>query len=78
MAFKIPYGGYITRFVRSPRGFMLFIIIPVLILLSGELKFLIAELSKEEKTVEEVNAGASNKRGEVVNAESEKKDRLSG
>ncbi len=45
--FKIPYGGYVARFVRSPIGLMIFIIIPVALMLVGDVMKVI--LSGEEK-----------------------------
>lgn len=49
MAFKIPYGGYTLSFIRSSKGFVVFVLLPVFLLLSGEIKFLLVELSKEQK-----------------------------
>lgn len=36
-AFRIPYGGYISNFAKSPIGFVLFIIIPASLLLYDEI-----------------------------------------
>lgn len=38
LIFKIPYGGYVARFIRSPIGLLLIIVIPVSFMLIGELK----------------------------------------
>ena len=48
LAFRIPYGGYITRFIRSPIGFILFVILPVVFLIVGELKIILAEFDTEK------------------------------
>ncbi len=48
-AFKIPKGGYIANFTRSPIGFMVLIILPVLLLLGGEIKRLLFEQGKNQK-----------------------------
>lgn len=49
MIFKIPYAGYIGRFVRTPGGFIAFIVFPSLLLIAGEIKNILNELSKMEK-----------------------------
>lgn len=48
--FKIPYGGYVVNFIKSKTGIFLFIIIPLLILIGGEIKnFLGAKSRKNSK-----------------------------
>lgn len=49
MAFKIPYAGYIGRFVRTPKGFVVMIVLPGVLLIAGEIKNIWNELSKEDK-----------------------------
>jgi len=51
LAFRIPYGGYISNFVRSPIGFILFILIPIILLIGGEIKSIIKELKKDKKAL---------------------------
>ncbi len=46
--FKIPKGGYIANFTRSPIGFIALIILPVLLLLGGEIKKLLFEPDKKQ------------------------------
>lgn len=50
---KVPYGGYIARFIRSPFGLMIVIGIPVMIMLGGELKVLLSEDSKKKRQEKE-------------------------
>ena len=47
--FKIPKGGYIANFTRSPIGFVVLIILPVLLLIAGEIKKVLFEADKKEK-----------------------------
>ncbi|MCR4430421.1 MAG: signal peptidase I [Tepidanaerobacteraceae bacterium] len=49
MAFKIPYAGYIGRFARTPKGFVAMIVFPGVLLIAGEIKNILNELSKEQK-----------------------------
>lgn len=51
LVLRIPYGGYVSRFVRSPVGFAIFIIIPLILLLGGEIRN-ISRKSAEEKREE--------------------------
>lgn len=46
---RIPKGGYIAKFIQSPIGMILFILIPVGVLASGEIKNFLKEMEKEEK-----------------------------
>lgn len=45
---KIPYGGYAVRFVREPAGYVIFIVIPLLLLLFSEIRKAVS-LSVERK-----------------------------
>lgn len=47
--FRIPKGGYIAKFIQNPIGMILFILIPVGILASGEIKTFLNELDKQER-----------------------------
>ena len=47
--FKIPKGGYIVKFIQSPIGLIIFILIPVIILIWEEVAKLFKEMDKEEK-----------------------------
>jgi len=49
LAFKIPKGGYIANFARSPAGFFLFIVLPVVLLIALELKTLWSIADEDEK-----------------------------
>jgi len=49
LAFNIPKGGYLTSFVRSPYGFVLLILIPIFLLIIGEIKSLSSEVNIKEK-----------------------------
>ena len=51
MVFRVPYGGYVASFARSPVGFVIFIMVPVILLLGGEIKT-IANSSAEAKREE--------------------------
>ena len=46
--FRIPKGGYIAKFIQSPIGMILFILIPVGVLSGGEIKNLLKEMDKED------------------------------
>ncbi|HRU41715.1 MAG TPA: signal peptidase I, partial [Candidatus Diapherotrites archaeon] len=46
---RVPYGGYVARFIRSPIGLMIFIVIPVAMMLIGELMKGILSGGKNEK-----------------------------
>lgn len=47
--FNIPKGGYIANFMRSPLGFGLLILLPIILLLGGELKNLLS-INASKKT----------------------------
>ena len=49
VAFKIPYGGYVARFVRTPYGFVIFILVPVIILILGEVRRINDSAVKEKR-----------------------------
>lgn len=46
---NIPRGGYIVNFIRSPIGFILLILVPVFLLLGGEIKNILSKIDEEEK-----------------------------
>ncbi|MTI69372.1 MAG: signal peptidase I [Firmicutes bacterium] len=46
LAFNIPNGGYIANFIRSPKGFLLLIILPIILLLGGELKGILSNVDE--------------------------------
>lgn len=48
MVFRIPYFGYIASFARTPMGLVLFIIIPVILLMFGEIKSIKAQRKRQE------------------------------
>jgi len=39
VVFRIPFGGYFSHFARSPAGFTLLVIIPIILLAVGWIKF---------------------------------------
>jgi signal peptidase I len=43
---RIPYGGYALRFLNSRLGLVLFILIPVFLLLTDQIKTILSELYK--------------------------------
>lgn len=47
LAFRIPYGGWVLEFVNSKVGIILFILIPIFILIFGEIKTILSELKKQ-------------------------------
>ncbi|PAB59971.1 signal peptidase I [Anaeromicrobium sediminis] len=49
LSFNIPKGGYISNFAKSPKGFVLFILVPIILLIAYELKSILLELGKDEK-----------------------------
>ncbi|HYF75353.1 MAG TPA: signal peptidase I [Candidatus Nitrosocosmicus sp.] len=53
---RIPYGGYIARFIRSPIGLLLIIVIPVTFMLIGEVKNILS--GGKKKTKEETDPKA--------------------
>ncbi|AOT70185.1 signal peptidase I [Geosporobacter ferrireducens] len=46
MAFKIPGGGMIADFAKTGRGFLLFILLPIFLLIVSELRVIWLELKK--------------------------------
>lgn len=54
--FRIPKGGYVTKFIQSPAGMIIFVLIPVGILAGGEIKKFLKEMDEEEKTKKEEKA----------------------
>jgi signal peptidase len=57
--FRIPYGGYVARFIRSPIGLLLVIVIPVFFMLYGELKPILSggksKKGEETKSEDSIN-----------------------
>ncbi len=47
--FKIPKGGYIIKFIQSPIGLIIFIFIPAIMLIWGEIRSYNKELKTREK-----------------------------
>lgn len=43
MAFRIPYGGYIARFIRTPFGFAILVFLAVSIIAADEIKRIISK-----------------------------------
>lgn len=50
VSFKIPKGGYVARFIRSPIGILIIIGIPIMFMLAGELMKAILSGDKKKKT----------------------------
>jgi signal peptidase len=46
--FRIPYGGYVSRFTRSIYGFLLLILIPTGLLIWEQIKTILSEKQKEK------------------------------
>lgn len=59
LAVRIPYGGYVGNFIRSPIGFISVIILPLLILIGIEVKSLVADDGDGKKTEEQQQSGKS-------------------
>lgn len=51
--FKIPRGGYILRFIQSPAGLIIFILIPTTILIWGEIRSYNKEFKKQEEEMKQ-------------------------
>jgi signal peptidase len=49
LAFKFPRAGYLGRFVRTFKGFVLLVMLPTVLLIAGEMRNILAELSRESK-----------------------------
>lgn len=49
MALRIPHGGYAAKFIRSPYGLIIFILLPLGVLLSSEVKSLLSETDAGKK-----------------------------
>jgi len=47
--FRIPKGGYVIKFIQSPLGMMLFILIPIGVLAGGEIKNILKEMDKDTR-----------------------------
>lgn len=50
MAFRIPFGGYVAKFFRTPLGFVLFIIVPALYLIVSELRTVLSDIKENKKS----------------------------
>lgn len=48
VAYRIPYAGYISNFIRSIYGFILFILLPFGLLIYEQLKTILSEHQKEK------------------------------
>jgi signal peptidase len=46
VVFTLPYAGYVANFAKTPKGFILFVIIPATIIIYEEFKFLKSEFAK--------------------------------
>ncbi|MCY6483355.1 signal peptidase I [Clostridium aestuarii] len=46
LAFKIPYGGYVQKFMISPIGIIVLFIVPILIIMASELKNVLNKRNK--------------------------------
>ncbi len=57
---RIPYGGYIVDFIGSPSGLVIFIAVPALLLITGELRRLLKASQKQELASEEGGAADNN------------------
>lgn len=51
--FRIPKGGYVSKFLKTPIGLIIFILLPVGILAGGEIKNIFKELDDDEKSQEQ-------------------------
>ena len=51
LSFNIPNGGHITSFIKSPQGFILIILFPIILLIGGEVKNLKSGITKDSKVV---------------------------
>ena len=47
---KIPFGGYFVKFMASLKGFVIILVIPLFLLISGELKEVLSDERKKQKT----------------------------
>ncbi|EOD01703.1 signal peptidase I [Caldisalinibacter kiritimatiensis] len=47
LAFNIPKGGYIANFIRSPKGFIFLILLPLFFLIIGEVKTMLSQIEEE-------------------------------
>jgi len=53
LIFNIPKGGYLANFIKTPVGFILIILLPIIFLILGELKNILSETkNKNHKKVE--------------------------
>lgn len=48
LAFNIPKAGYTANFIRSGKGLVIFFILPIMLIVAGELKKVLSEMSKED------------------------------
>jgi len=47
--FRIPYLGYMGHFIRTPLGWLLFVITPAALIIYGEIKNIVAALRRPER-----------------------------
>jgi len=46
----VPYAGYVVDFARKPLGFVVFIIVPAVLIVGDELRKIYAEVKKKKET----------------------------
>ncbi len=51
--FNIPKGGYIANFIRTPKGFGIVILLPISLLLLGEIKSILSEINDKKDDEED-------------------------
>jgi signal peptidase len=54
VVFSIPYLGYIAGFAKSPKGFILLVIVPSTIIIYEELKFLMSEVIRKTSQIAKI------------------------
>lgn len=52
--FKIPYGGYFVKLMASWKGFIIMVVIPLLIVISGDLREILSEDKKKIKACNQI------------------------
>lgn len=51
--FSIPYAGYFINFTKTPKGFLLLIILPAFLIIFGEVKNILGYLKESKESVKE-------------------------
>lgn len=46
---RVPFGGYVLQFIKGPVGLILFLVIPALLLIYGEMATIISAVKDEKK-----------------------------